>query len=418
MIIILTIYTIIIYSCNFDNNINNCCSSNRNKQNKENKLIKEEKELTIKRSHESIKDDKKSYKPGICESIFNWIIIKFELDKPTELSWNEDLIPKDIKQLPRLIIGRSQEMIYNKNYIKLKIDDYHILYSKKDKTIGFKNRGPMPENDFEYFSSKGFVFRQIARIQPYLEKEGCITLKKNDITLDLEGAPHIKANAYKFETINEIKDKLADEKKESVKAIVFERAGNFPFNIKHIKLLNKNTDRFYNLNPYKKDKKLEKLNYYGMSGNRANLKVLYAQNKKFYPKVLRVEDSPEYLFNPMRDPIKFADLTFASKVYESNILKSYFNLLAPGGVFIYMSSSYHFNRHGGLVFKDENDNLFSPFENLDDERMKSFFKNILEEIGFINISFEKDPWFEEDVLFIKAFKPKKVNLIIGSGGRN
>ncbi len=280
----------------------------------------------------------------------------------------------------------------------MKIDDYDILYSEKDKTIGFKNRGSMP--DFDFFKSKGLKFNQIARISPYLEKEGCYTLNKNDITVDIKGEPHIKGDAFDVKTLDEIENLLQDEKQDYVKAIVFERVSEFPLNEN---ILNKiKTELMYNLNPYKNNKELKEYNYYGQSGNRAYLKHLYNRNKNFYPKLKKSKVN----FNNLKLLKSETDKEISDKKV---ILKRYFKILAPGGLFIFMSASSFINRHGGIVFQDDEENLFSPFKNLDDIHLQKLFRSILKDIGFERISFFKDPYFKEDVLYIKAFKPKKVN---------
>ncbi len=106
--ILKVIFLIIISSCNIQKKGKYCCCFSKNQDNKEKKLEKEERQKLInKEENINSKEDIKQelYKPGFCESILNRIIIKFELDRENELPWDDQLIPEEIKQSPRLFIG-------------------------------------------------------------------------------------------------------------------------------------------------------------------------------------------------------------------------------------------------------------------------------------------------------------------------
>ncbi len=297
----------------------------------------------------------------------------------------------------------------------INLSGLNIKYDIKENIFFFpKERlNESERREFETYCSKNNIHKAK---QVFIGKEGVYSLKENDLTIDLNDFADIKGNAWDPEIINKIKKTLNGKKAQE---IIFERIDIFPLNFDNyiINLLAKK-EKFYVLD-YDNDAKLKF--YENNLRYRTPKKIWYETiDINFYPSLsaekinlgdIQYKQNNETTFiknlnNEKKEVLDLEDIIERQgKESENTILQAYYDILAPGGKIIFMSSSSSCYRHGNVVFKYK-DKLYSPFKNLDDSNLKDLFKDIFEHAGFENIKFSKDKYYKEDVLYITAYKPK------------
>ena len=209
----------------------------------------------------------------------------------------------------------------------------------------------------------------------------------NDVTVDLESSlsPDVLYNCYDPGVIK----KILEKKSGKFRAIIFERVSMLPLYWGEYlrKYLEENGSQF-------PDPDLVKLTY---------------------PDPKLVGTGGIIPMHPLSELINFT-------YQENNILRQYYDLLAPGGKFTFMSSSNVVNQYG-IVFtvpsSQENRDLFKNnkiddseeyfrilfFEDgVKDEHLQDVYRSVFERAGFINIKFHTDPSYPQTVIYLTAEK--------------
>ena len=338
-------------------------------------------------------------------------------------------LPTHLQKEPRLIIGRTMPA-----YLRTP-NDYEKVTIAGTTVFIPKSRGTC------YVEGDGFTEEVSQRIAAYCQKKGItlrgtsctyfesgqVALRTHDVTVDLEDggdkssdAPHVQKNAWDPATVQQIK-----KHGQKFGAIVFERVSTLPlYWDAYLQKLASHKDQHCYKFP-------DPVRYrYPMGGNRDLLKAHYDQGYHFYVPMIKTT-LPEAFPNASTaaPPTAYPDPTLVTTVLPSvlnpgkiptlkdrldaqapsntettNILKAYYDLLAPGGLFVFMSASSGVNRHGGCVFEYKG-KRYSPFQDLDDPNMQAVYQSLLARAGFTEIKFKKDLYYTEDVLFIVAKKP-------------
>ena len=339
-------------------------------------------------------------------------------------------LPTHLQKEPRLIIGRTMPAYLRtpNDYEKVTIASTTVFIPKSRGTCYVEGDGftdSIEQGIQAYCKNKGVAYTGWVRINAL--ESGQVALRTHDVTVDLEDggdkssdAPHVQKDAWDPATVQQIK-----KHGQKFGAIVFERVSTLPlYWDAYLQKLASHKDQHCYKFP-------DPVRYrYPMGGNRDLLKAHYDQGYHFYVPVIKTT-LPEALPNASTaaPPTAYPDPTLVTTVLPSvlnpgkiptlkdrldaqapsntettNILKAYYDLLAPGGLFVFMSASSGVNRHGGCMFEYKGER-YSPFQDLDDPNMQAVYQSLLARAGFTEIKFKKDLYYTEDVLFIVAKKP-------------
>ena len=340
-------------------------------------------------------------------------------------------LPTHLQKEPRLIIGRTMPAYLRtpNDYEKVTIAGTTVFIPKSRGTCyveAHRVTDSIEQGIQAYCKNKGVACTGWVRINAL--ESGQVALRTHDVTVDLEDggdkssdAPHVQKDAWDPATVQQIK-----KHGQKFGAIVFERVSTLPlyWDAYLQKLASHKDQHCYKFpDPPAKDE-------YSIRSNRDLLKAHYDQGYHFYVPMIKTT-LPEALPNASTaaPPTAYPDPTLVTTVLPSvlnpgkiptlkdrldaqapsntettNILKAYYDLLAPGGLFVFMSASSGVNRHGGCMFEYKGER-YSPFQDLDDPNMQAVYQSLLARAGFTEIKFKKDLYYTEDVLFIVAKKP-------------
>ena len=326
-------------------------------------------------------------------------------------------LPTHLQKEPRLIIGRTMPAYLRtpNDYEKVTIASATVFIPKSRGTCYFEAHrvtDSIEQGIQAYCKNKGVAYTGCVRINAL--KSGQVALRTHDVTVDLEDewlssdVPHVQKDAWDPATVQQIK-----EHGQKFGAIVFERVSTLPlyWDAYFQELTSHKDQHFYKFpDPPAKNK-------YSIRSNRDLLKAHYDQGYHFYVPMIKTT-LPEAFPNASTaaPPTAYPDPTLVTTTVlpsvpnpekiptTTNILKAYYDLLVPGGLFVFMSESSGFNRHGGCVFEYKG-KRYSPFQDLDDPNMQAVYQSLLARAGFTEIKFKKDLYYTEDVLFIVAKKP-------------
>lgn len=344
---------------------------------------------------------------------------------PQELLLNR--LSKSLQSSPRLIIGRIVPECFHmpNDYEEKAIDGIKFFISKEKGVLYYdSDRGP---RDMRLYNTvkKTASKEDIKDIRAVGRSPRELRLRKGDFTVDIKephllrnndkAKPHVQGDAWTPATIEKIKNIQNGQ----FGAIVFERVGMMPLDWgAYIKqLLSAEKPAFYQLPAPP------------MCGHPDPFGAYYKKNYHFYHPVVEKVTLPNQLSSPVTAisnlaalvntvapnsatlseernngaPPDLQEILHASDSADTAILKAYYDLLKPGGLFIFMSSSNAINRHGGCIFQHQ-EKYYSPFQDLDDPSMKAVYRSLLKRAGFKDVRFYKDPYFMEDVIFVTAKK--------------
>jgi hypothetical protein len=248
------------------------------------------------------------------------------------------------------------------------------------------------------------------------------------ITLDIEKGADIQGDAWDPGTISKIK--AHDKCQGQVSVITFQRIGVLPLYWgKYLQAFcAQPSNAFYKLPDNQAS--LVQSSYRGMAmQGQGRLLEIYSQGLGFYhdlekvplstlqlpitnqanlainPQLVTLTTTQEGFFQNENPQIpQLEQLVNSVTPVENTVLKDYYELLAPGGLLIFMSSSSGVNRFGGIIVEYQG-KKYTPFQDLDDPHMQAVYRSIFERAGFVDIKFYKDPCFMEDVIVLVAKKP-------------
>lgn len=345
--------------------------------------------------------------------------------------WQE--LPASLQVKPRLIVGHGvPEYIRTRDrYVHKEVEGIPVAIDKTGQLCYIMaeedsyQKATIQQKINKVCSSSGLKKqRQFADIHL-----GMVTPRETDLTLTINGeygeVPHIEGNAWNPNTLQN--DKLL-QNRGKLGAIIIDRMSAFPLYWgAYFRAFFQERKAVYQL-----PSPLVREGYY--NNDRVARKRYYDQHKRFYypttPVLLKdvypstsvgsdSDQSPDpglvIAVLPSRTTLKYDNLWRAivpkldqvlqsTEPSSSNIFEHYFQLLTPGGRFIYASYSSRNNRHGGCVFS-HNGHYYSLFKDLDDPNMQSVYRSVLERAGFINIQFYKDICYSEDCVTLSAQKP-------------
>jgi hypothetical protein len=268
---------------------------------------------------------------------------------------------------------------------------------------------------------------------PMVRDIGCIILRPQDITLDIEPGGDIQGDAWDPGTISAIKSH--DKYQGKFSAIIFERISTLPLYWgKYVQALfgqpsndvycfpgDGTIDSVVDQDTYRTNSLSEGRSYRhefyskGLSHfydlekisiSALQLPSSYQTNVVVDPQLVTLTSTQESLFEKggASQILPLEQVITSIAPTENIILKEYYDLLAPGGLLIFSSTSTLVNRYGGIIVEYK-EKKYTPFQDLDDPRLQAVYRSIFERAGFVNIQFYKDFCFAEDIILLVAKKP-------------